>query len=112
MNFKYTFEKIVDFVENSNLLYKILIVSCVFSYFIYHAIHGNNGYKSYLLVKKSLDVKTAELEQLQQKLEKVKKNVDLLSNKSIDLDMLEERCMYILNYSNPECVILKTRDIK
>ncbi len=78
-------------------------------YFIYQALTGNNGYRSYLEIKKQVIVKQEELDNLNRQLKEVKQKVDLLSNNSLDLDILEERCRVMLNYSYPNEIIIRSK---
>ena len=92
-------------------IYRILIFVGILFYFIYQALTGNNGYKSYLIIKQQVVTKQKELDSLKKQLNELKKNVDLLSSKSLNLDILEERCRIILNYSYPNDIIIRSKTI-
>ncbi len=80
-------------------------------YFIFHAINGENGARSYILIKKQVASKTARLTQLKAEENKLERNVKLLNNKSLDLDLLEERCRIVLNYAFPNDIIINESSI-
>lgn len=106
--------KITNFVGISNnvkLIYKISAILLVFIYFIFHAISGENGLRAYLVTKNQLKKQIEKLEKIEKALISLKRNVKLLSNESLDLDLLEERCRVILNYSSPDDVIVRNKTI-
>lgn len=106
--------KIISFVGISNnlkLIYKISAILVVFIYFIFHAITGENGLRAYLVTKVQLAKQTEKLAKIEKVLSSLKRNVKLLSNDSLDLDLLEERCRIILNYSDPSDVIVRSQSI-
>lgn len=97
--------------DNIKLIYKVLLFIGILFYFIYQALTGNNGYKSYLSIKQQVITKQEELDNLKSQLKEIKNKVELLSNNSLDLDMLEERCRAILNYSYPNEIIIRSKMI-
>lgn len=106
--------KITNFVGISNnvkLIYKTSAILLVFIYFIFHAISGENGLRAYLVTKNQLKKQTEKLEKIEKALISLKRNVKLLSNESLDLDLLEERCRVILNYNSPDDVIVRNKTI-
>lgn len=106
--------KITNFVgisNNAKLAYKISAILFIFIYLIFHAFSGENGLRAYLITKKQLKQQLSELEKVEKSLESIKRNVGLLSNSSLDLDLLEERCRIMLNYSSQEDIIVKDSSI-
>ncbi len=106
--------KITNFVGISNnikLIYKISAILLVFVYFVFHALSGENGLRAYLITKNQLKKQADKLEQIEKALGSLKRNVKLLSSESLDLDLLEERCRIILNYSNLDDVIVRNKTI-
>ena len=93
------------------LVYRIFIFIGILFYFIYQALTGNNGYKSYLIIKEQVTIKQNELNLLKYQLNELKRKVDLLSGNSLDLDILEERCRIMLNYSYPSDIIIRSKTI-
>lgn len=110
------FTSISDYLDkyyrSVRLVYKISISIGILFYFIYQALTGANGYKSYLVIKQQVITKQKELDDLKSKLNELKQKVDLLSSKSLDLDILEERCRAMLNYSYPNDIIIRSKFIK
>lgn len=84
-----------------------LVFSIVLGYFVYHTVGGENGLLSYFRMRKLVVVKADELERLQGRCNTLSRNVGLLSSGSLDLDLLEERCMIVLNYCYPGDVIVR-----
>lgn len=79
----------------------------LFIYFGYHAVNGDRGFLKMLYLKKEI-ADTAQIAQSyhQEKI-RLEEKVRLLSGKSLDLDMLEERARVVLNLSGAdEFVIL------
>ena len=87
------------FSNSVRLVYKVFIFIGILFYFIYQALTGANGYKSYLIIKQQVTNEQKKLDILKTQLEEIKQKVDLLSSNSLDLDILEERCRTMLNYS-------------
>jgi cell division protein FtsB len=84
-----------------------LVFSIVFGYFMYHVVGGGNGLSSYFRTRDLIAAKTAELEALKDKCDSISRNVHLLSSGSLDLDLLEERCMVVLNYCYPSDIVVR-----
>ena len=99
------------YYSSVQLAYKVFLFIGILFYFVYQALTGNNGYKSYLVIKQQVITKQEELDNLKSQLNEIKRKVDLLSNKSLDLDILEERCRSILNYSYPNEIIIRSKMI-
>ena len=80
--------------------------AALIGYFAYHAVQGNHG----LLARAHLhqEIATAEvtLDTLTQQRTVLEQRVRLLSDDSLDLDMLEERVRVMLNFGHPTDVIL------
>lgn len=105
------FTNFVGISNNIKLIYKISAILLVFIYFVFHALSGENGLKAYLITKSQLKKQTEKLEKIENALISLKRDVKLLSNESLDLDLLEERCRIILNYSSPDDVIVRNETI-
>lgn len=97
--------------NNIKLIYKISFIIVVFSYFLFHAINGENGLISYVKIKQQVIEKAETLKNLQSNLIGLQKRVDLLSNKTLDLDILEERSRIVLNYCYPEEIVVREKNI-
>lgn len=111
----FLFTKISEYLDryyrSARLIYKVFLFIGILFYFTYQALTGNNGYRSYLVIKQQVITKQKELDELKSKLNELKQKVDLLSSKSLDLDILEERCRAILNYSYPNDIIIRSKTI-
>lgn len=68
-----------------------LLGACVAGYFIYHAVQGDRGMLAWLRVNQQLEAAQQELAQSAAERTALERRVALLSNSSLDLDMLEER---------------------
>jgi cell division protein FtsB len=74
-------------------------------------VSGENGLLSYLKMRKQITETTEKLDGIKDNLKSLQRNVELLSNKTLDKDMLEERCRAILNYSYPDEITIKEKSI-
>ncbi|MDR3031137.1 MAG: septum formation initiator family protein [Holosporales bacterium] len=97
--------------NNLKLALELFVIFLVFFYFIFHAITGENGLFSYLIVKKKVNETSVKLENLTRERLYLENNVRLLSRQTLDLDILEERCRIILNYAYPNEIIVKRKTI-
>ena len=106
------FGKYIDrHYHKTRFSYKLFLLIVTLLYFVYHAIAGENGYRSYLTIKQQVELRQTELQALTHKLNDLKQKVTLLSNDSLDSDMLEERCMAMLNYSYSDDIIIRSEDL-
>jgi cell division protein FtsB len=67
--------------------------------------------RSYFEIKRLTIEQQREFERLRTEKEQLERRVSLLGKKSIDLDLLEERCRSILNYAFPDDVIIDENSI-
>lgn len=90
----------------------LMIVLGVFSfYFTVNAIKGDRGFFKYLYLKSKVEAAQAERARYAMVKKDLEHKVAMLSEKSLDLDYLEERARVVLNMvSDGEYVILD-RDI-
>jgi cell division protein FtsB len=79
-----------------------LVGACVAGYFIYHAVQGDRGILAWLRVNQQLEAAQQELAKSATDRAALEQRVALLSNSSLDLDMLEERARIMLNFSDPD----------
>ncbi|MDR1488403.1 MAG: septum formation initiator family protein [Holosporales bacterium] len=103
-----------NFVGISNRIMfsiKIFFILIVLFYLIFHLISGKNGLKSYFVIQKDLATQVALAKKLKDEREILEKNVKLLGNKSLDLDILEERCRKILNYAYPDDLVIREKTL-
>lgn len=93
-------------------VWKICLITGAMIYFAIHCITGDNGLIEYGKTKKKIKERTAVLEKSVETLTNIKRDVRLLSSASLDLDILEERCRFILNYSAPNEKIIPAKSTK
>jgi cell division protein FtsB len=83
-----------------------LLGACVAGYFIYHAVQGDRGILAWLRVNQQLEAAQIELTKSATDRATLEQRVALLNNSSLDLDMLEERARIMLNFSDPDDVVI------
>jgi cell division protein FtsB len=91
------------------IAYAIITMTSI--YFIFHAIAGTNGLLSYIRINNQLKEKQLELTNTKAELERLHLRTKLLSNESLDMDLLEERCRIVLGYCDPNDTIIKETTI-
>ncbi len=101
-----------NYYKQIRFLYKLLAFLGMLVYLGYHSLSGENGYKSYKIIKKEVEERQKKLSALNAEFAELKIKVEHLSNKSLDLDLLEERCRTMLNYAYPGNVIIRTTTIE
>ena len=87
-----------------------LIGACVFGYFAYHAVQGDRGIIAWLRIGNQLAESQATLAGLVAEREKIEHRVALLSPKSLDPDLLDERARNMLNVADPNDRLLILKD--
>ena len=87
-----------------------MLGACLAGYFVYHAIHGDRGIIAWLQLNQQLKVAQHELDQTTSERQAMEQRVALLSNSSLDLDMLEERARVMLNFAHPDDLIIFLKD--
>ncbi|MDR1390882.1 MAG: septum formation initiator family protein [Holosporales bacterium] len=105
------YSRFVGISDNVKIAFVASLVAVVFVYFLFHAVSGENGLLSYIKVRKEFERQNEQLRTLEANLESVKRNVKLLKSEAIDVDILEERCRRMLNYSDKSDVIIKEQSI-
>jgi cell division protein FtsB len=85
-----------------------LLGACLAGYFIYHAVQGDRGILAWLRVNQQLEAAHQELATSTMARGALEQRVSLLSNSSLDLDMLEERARVMLNFSDPDDLVIFT----
>src|SRR5215469_14467018 len=85
-----------------------MLGACLAGYFVYHAVQGDRGILAWMQVNQQIKAAQAELNQSDDAREAMEQRVALLSNSSLDLDMLEERARVMLNFSHPDDVVIFT----
>jgi len=76
------------------------------SYFGYHSIHGDYGLIAAQEFEKLRFKRSAELAELVSRREKLERQVMLMSDGSLERDMIDEKARYQLNVSRPDEIII------
>ena len=95
------------FFDNFNKFLKIASILIIVFYFVIHSVVGENGFISYISIKKNLKLQTDHLNILKVEKTWLENHVDLLGNATLDLDLLEERCRIVLNYAYDSDAIVR-----
>jgi len=98
--------------NNIKLVCKIVFLVATLSYFTFHAISGENGFISYISIKQKVKEKSSKLDLQKSERDYLQKRVELLGNKSLDLDLLEERCRIVLSYCYEDEIIIREKSIR
>jgi cell division protein FtsB len=83
-----------------------MLGACLAGYFVYHAVQGDRGILAWMQVNQQIKVAQAELNKSDADRDAMDQRVALLSNNSLDLDMLEERARVMLNFSHPDDLVI------
>ncbi|KPF43810.1 FtsB family cell division protein [Rhizobium sp. G187] len=76
------------------------------SYFGYHSIHGDYGLRAGQQYEKLRIERSAELAKLVEQRATLEKDVSLLSDGSLDEDIIDEKARYQLNMSRPDEIVI------
>lgn len=93
------------------IAFKMFFILLSLLYFIFHTLNGENGMRSYSIIKKQIIEKENLLKDLKKRERNLERNVKLLGNDTLDLDLLEERCRVILNYAFDDDIIINESGI-
>ena len=99
--------KFVGISNNKKTFARMALIAVTLLYFGYQAVSGENGFVSYVRMRKLVDERQEVLDRVMTEFLSLERNVNLLSDANLDLDLLEERCRIILNYSKAEEYIIK-----
>jgi cell division protein FtsB len=77
-------------------------------YLGFHAVSGERGVFALFKETRRLEQLTADLTAIRTKREALEKKVGLMSNSSLDLDMLDEQARLTLGYAGKDEVVLFT----
>ena len=83
-----------------------MLGACLAGYFVYHAVQGDRGIIAWMQVNQQIRTAQAELTKTDTAREQMEQRVALLSNSSLDLDMLEERARVMLNFADPNDLVI------
>lgn len=88
-----------------------LLFLCMSAYFAYHVFHGKKGIWAYFRLEECIDTKKKKLKNLQEELLQYENKIRLLRPGHIDPDLLEERVRTLLNYGNPNELVILDKDL-
>ncbi|WP_455271833.1 FtsB family cell division protein [Rhizobium herbae] len=83
-----------------------LITVAFLSYFGYHSIHGDYGLKATEKFDRQRIERQARLDELTTQRETLEKEVALLSDGSLERDMLDEKARFGLNMSRSDEIVI------
>ncbi len=95
-----------EFRRRSRQVLCQLLGACIAGYFVYHAVQGDRGVIAWIQVNQRLAQAKADLDRTTTERNAMEQRVALLSNGSLDLDMLEERARIMLNFSHPDDLVI------
>ena len=103
-----TLSDIFSIVKKSGYL---IILSIFILYFTVNSIKGDKGIYRYLYLKNKIEQANLEKAKYENKKRELEYKVSMLSEKSLDLDYLEERARIVLNMVNNSEYIILDNDI-
>ena len=83
-----------------------MLGACLAGYFVYHAVQGDRGIVAWMQLNQQIRVAEAERDKTDAERQEMERRVALLSNSSLDLDMLEERARVMLNFAHPDDLVI------
>lgn len=83
-----------------------MLGACVAGYFVYHAVQGDRGIVAWMQLNQQIRVAESERAKTEAERQEMEQRVSLLSNSSLDLDMLEERARVMLNFAHPDDLVI------
>ncbi len=98
------------FARHLARLARLYLIPAVFAaaclYFIFHLVTGERGLLAYLAIRKELDTAQSMLTALEDEQRALERDVSLLRDTPVDLDMLEERARIELGFVRPDEMII------
>jgi len=85
---------------NYLMIWAFIIVIVIYA--LYHSLNGERGLFAFLRLKKQIEISQAQLEAIHSQRLKYERNVKLLRNESIDLDLLDEQARRLLGYADKD----------
>ena len=83
-----------------------MLGACLAGYFVYHAVQGDRGIVAWMQLNQQIRVAEDELAKTDYERQEMEQRVALLSNTSLDLDMLEERARVMLNFAHRDDLVI------
>ncbi len=82
------------------------ITASFLGYFGYHSLHGDYGLRAMEDFRRQKVERVEKLASLEKRRAKLEKQVKLLSDGSLERDMLDERARYSLNITKPDEIVI------
>lgn len=76
------------------------------SYFGYHSIHGDYGLRAAQEFERQRIARSGELAELVKHRKQLERQVELMSDGSLERDMIDEKARYQLNMSRPDEIVI------
>ena len=83
-----------------------MLGACLAGYFVYHAVQGDRGIVAWMQLNQQIRVAETERDKTDTERQQMEQRVALLSNSSLDLDMLEERARVMLNFAHSDDLVI------
>ncbi len=97
---------IAEFRARAGSVVLPVIGFCVVGYFAYHAVQGDRGLIAWRQFTLRVNEARADLAESSMERRILERRVGLLSPRSLDRDMLDERARFMLNYGYADEVII------
>ena len=78
----------------------------LFIYFLYHAVQGDRGLIAYWQLANQVEQAVYTSNKLDHKVTNLRHRVSLLSPRTLDPDMLDERARFMLGYARPSEIVI------
>ncbi len=85
-----------------NSVLPTLLLVVILVYFSYHAISGDRGVLAYIKLSQKIEQTRAELDIVHAERVKYERNVRLMRDESLDLDLLDEQSRRLLGYAGKD----------
>ncbi len=82
------------------------MAACLTGYFAYHALHGDRGILAWMRLSQELKTAQSELDRTLDERQALERRVALLSNSSLDPDLLDEQARAMLNFAHPDDLVI------
>lgn len=83
-----------------------VLAACFFSYFGYHTVHGDLGLDATKDFERRRVERAAELAGLVKQRQELERQVSLMSDGTLEKDILDEKARYSLNVSRGDEIVL------
>ena len=83
-----------------------VIATAFFAYFGFHAVNGTYGLNSKMHLENRAMELRAELADLSGQRKALERRVELMGDKTLDRDLLDERARLLLNVARPDEIII------